>query len=186
MMRLGGTGNSSSRPSAGTSVSEHSSGNCIASLRDRSAGGGGLSQMRSPMFGHTCYALRKMAEHPVCGSLNARPAFPRVPPRKQRHGKQCAQLLWIVLALQKAVEQRQHRFERIAAAEIGDDPLLDVSVFPHRGNNPDVLVDGSVGAFDFDGADKHDNILLSLSFPKNRHQTRQNMSILWRICGRSC
>ena len=83
------------------------------------------------------------------------------------------QLLLIVIAAEKSVEHRQHGLERIPAAEVGDDLLLDPTVVTDRGDYADIFVSRTVGGADFDGADEHQK--LSLRFftlmSTNNHDT---------------
>ena len=60
----------------------------------------------------------------------------------------------IDVPLEKPIEHRQDGFERLASPEVGDDLLLDFSVFPYGTDDADILVDGAVGGGNFDGSDE--------------------------------
>ena len=56
-----------------------------------------------------------------------------------------SQLCLIVVAFKKAIEHRQDSFERITSSEVGDDLLLDLSVFAHGADDANILMHGAVG-----------------------------------------
>ncbi len=58
-------------------------------------------------------------------------------------------------AFQDATQVRKQGAEHVAAAQIGDDALLDLAVFAVGLHDAQVFVDGAVGGRDFDGPDVH-------------------------------
>ncbi len=71
-------------------------------------------------------------------------------------GKLLREFFLLLTALEKALQQRQDGLDHVAATEIGDDLLSDVSLFAHRRDDADVLVDRAGGTSDVDGANEHD------------------------------
>jgi hypothetical protein len=59
------------------------------------------------------------------------------------------------LASEQALQLRQQGGQEILAAEVGNDPLLDLAVLAVGLDDTDIDVDGAVGGGHFDGAEVH-------------------------------
>jgi hypothetical protein len=77
-------------------------------------------------------------------------------------GQLLGELPLLIVAPEKAFQQRQDGFQGVAPSQIGDDLLLDASLLADRRDNADVFVNGSGRTTDLDGADEHDAVLASL------------------------
>src|SRR5262249_6645078 len=64
------------------------------------------------------------------------------------------------VAGEEAAEFGEDFDEEVLATEIGDDALLDLTVFPIGFDDADVFVDGTAGGADFDGPGKHGWLLV--------------------------
>ena len=66
--------------------------------------------------------------------------------------------LEVGIAGEEAAELGEDLDEEVLAAEVGDDPLLDLAVMAIGFDDADVFVDGAAGGADFDGSWVHDGL----------------------------